>query len=106
MHDRAGTRPAAMLALDFKYAFRAVGRRRGFAAAAILTIALGVGANSAVFSLVYSVLARPLPFTAPERLVYISQTSPNLEPTQTSYLDFVDWRAGAASPQNQDKMSV
>ena len=56
---------------DMRYALRSFGKARAFTIAAVLTIALGIGANTAIFSVVHSVLFRALPFSAPERLVRI-----------------------------------
>ncbi len=62
------------LAADLRYALRALRRNRGFAAAAILTTALGIGATSAVFSVVNAVLIAPLPYPHPDRLVVFTGT--------------------------------
>src|SRR5205814_9080123 len=59
---------------DFKFAFRQLLKNPGFMAVAVLTLALGIGANTAIFSVVNGVLIRPLPFPASDRLVMI-QTS-------------------------------
>ncbi len=61
---------------DFKYARSVLRRERGFAAAAILALALGIGATTAVFSVVYGVLLRPLPYPEPDRLVRIYEEHP------------------------------
>ena len=57
---------------DLTYAFRQLGRNRGFAATVILTLALGIGATTAIFSLVDGILLRPLPFPQAENLVAIN----------------------------------
>src|SRR5262245_18973153 len=62
---------------DLRYAARTLAKQRGFAAAAILTLALGIGAATAVFSLVYGVLLKPLPFPEPEGLVSVRQHAPH-----------------------------
>ncbi|HVT94263.1 MAG TPA: ABC transporter permease [Bryobacteraceae bacterium] len=82
---------------DLHRAFRALRRRPAFAAAAILTIALGVGANTAVFRIIYPVLLQPLPFSQPDRLVQLWESTPALPQLQITIPDFEDWRKSAKS---------
>jgi predicted permease len=82
---------------DLRYALRALARSPGFTLAVVLTLALGIGANSAIFSVVYGVLLRPLPYAAPERLVNLYGRYPQFGRTSTSLPDFQDWRAGTHS---------
>ena len=65
----------------------------GFTAVAVITLALGVGANTAIFSVVWGVLLRPLPYPEPERLVFLSEWSEQAPNGPISYPDFLDWRA-------------
>ena len=74
-------------------AVRSLRQRPAFALAAILTIALGVGANTALFGVIYTVLIQPLPFRDPAKLVSIWETHPALPQLQVSAPDFRDWRA-------------
>ena len=62
---------------DVRYAARVFSKQRAFAAAAVLTLALGIGATTAIFSVVYGVLLKPLPFHEPERLVSLQQIAPH-----------------------------
>src|SRR5437016_3955776 len=87
----------AELSGDLRYALRTLRRHQAFAVAAILTIALGVGSNTAVFSVVRAVLLRPLPFRSAERLVMIWQTHPDIRLLQVTAQDFEEWRATSHS---------
>ena len=77
---------------DLRYAARTLLRRPGFAAVVVLTLALGIGANSAIFSVVNSVLLNPLPYANPERLVMVWGRYPDFGRVSTSLPDFRDWR--------------
>ncbi len=80
---------------DLGCILRTLRRNRAFTLAAVLTIALGVGANTAVFSVVRAVLLRPLPFRDPARLVMLWQTHPAIPQLQVTAPDFEEWRASA-----------
>ena len=64
---------------DLRYALRGLSRRPAFTFAAVLTLALGIGATTAIFSVVYSVLIKPLPYPNADELVRIRHTAPGLD---------------------------
>src|SRR6476469_837829 len=70
--------PMHTLKHDIAYALRSLARSPAYAAVTILTLALGIGANTAIFSVVNGVMLKPLPYPHPERLAFISSTCPNL----------------------------
>jgi putative ABC transport system permease protein len=77
---------------DLRYAFRTLRNSRGFTIVAILTLAIGVGANVAIFSFVDGILLKPLPYEQPERIVRVLEKPPQGERNGISTLNFLDWQ--------------
>src|SRR5579863_3640963 len=82
---------------DIRYAIRTLLQNRSFSVVAILALALGIGANTAMFSVVYTVLLKPLPYRAPDRLVWIALANKRFQTETVSGPDFLDWRAQSHS---------
>ncbi len=78
---------------DLRFAGRMLRKNPDFAAIAILTLALGIGVSTAIFSVVYGVLLRPLPYPAPGQLVTLQEKNSKLEPGPVSAADFYDWQS-------------
>jgi putative ABC transport system permease protein len=78
---------------DLRYAFRMLAKSPGFAAVAILTLALGIGANTAIFTVIDSILLRPLPYPQADRLVFLSESSEEIPDMSIAMANLDDWRA-------------
>ena len=86
---------------DLRYALRGLARNRGFTAVAVLTIGIGIGANTTVFSWMHALLLNPLPGAAqPDRVVAVESVAANGDPLTTSYLDYRDFRDHLTSFEN------
>jgi len=83
---------------DFRYAARSLRKSPGLTAAAILTLALGIGANTAIFTVLEGVVLAPLPYSNPDRLVVVALYNRTLKyATRLSYPDFLDWQRNSRS---------
>jgi len=91
--DARGVHVMETLFQDFRYALRTLRKSPGFALVALFTLALGIGANTAIFSVVYGVLLRPLPYRDPSRLMVLNETTPRVGTVSVSYPNFLDWKA-------------
>jgi predicted permease len=78
---------------DLRYGIRTLTRAPGFAIVGILTLALGIGAATAVFSVVNGVLLRPLPYPQPDRIVRLFEVNKDNHPTAVAHTNFVDWES-------------
>jgi putative ABC transport system permease protein len=98
----------ATLWQDLRFAIRMLVKNPGFAVVAILTLALGIGADTAIFSVINSVLLRPLPYSQADRLVYLGETSQQIPEMSIAMANFDDWRGqnsvfeNMAAYQNND----
>src|SRR5262245_32964673 len=82
---------------DLRYGARMLSKNPGFTLIAVITLALGIGANTAIFSVVHPLLLRPLPFHEPERLVLLSDKGRAGVRMSVSYPNYSDWRERAKS---------
>jgi len=78
---------------DVRYAARSLAKAPTFTAVVLVTLALGIGASTAIFSLVNGILLRPLPYPEADRLVYLNEIRPDGSQMSVSWPNFVDWRA-------------
>jgi len=83
--------------VDVSFGIRALWKHPGFAIVAILTLALGIGANTAIFSVVEGVVLAALPYPHPDRLVMVLESRPSVKQISISYPDFQDWQHGSRS---------
>src|SRR4051812_37918061 len=83
------------LSQDLKYGLRSLRKAPGFTAVAVLALALGIGANTVLFSVISFSLLRPVPFPDPDRLVIVNQTATTFANSSCSWLNYLDWKAQA-----------
>jgi putative ABC transport system permease protein len=93
IHQMNGFRWLDSVGQDVRYALRGLRRSPGFTVVAVLTLALGIGATTSIFSVVYGVLLGPLPYRDASRLIVLNETTPRVGTVSVSYADFLDWRA-------------
>ena len=84
----------SVLVQDLRYAVRTLGNSPGFAAVAVVTLALGIGANTAIFSFVDGILLRPLPYPEADRIVRVMEKPPGFPRNGISTLNYLDWQRG------------
>jgi predicted permease len=82
---------------DLRYGLRMLASNAGFAVVAVLTLTLGIGANTAIFSVINGVLLQPLPYQEPGRLLVMSEKTPDFDSMSISYPNFVDWQRESRS---------
>src|SRR4029077_8081158 len=78
---------------DIRYGVRSLRKAPAFAAVAALALALGIGANTVLFSVISFSLLRPLPYPEPDRIVVFNETAPNFPESSVAWLNYLDWKS-------------
>src|SRR5205085_1872863 len=90
--DARGVRLVYDLGTDLRYGLRVLRRSPAFTAIAVLTLALGIGANTAMYAIIDDVLLHPIPYDHPDQLVRLHASKPSFERGSISYPNFLDWQ--------------
>src|SRR5262249_54076790 len=91
-HSSCQTYYSSVMLNDLRFSFRSLKNTPGFTLVAFLTLSLGIGATTAIFSVVNAVLFKPLPYSNPDRLVMVRETKPEVPEAQVSPSIFLAWR--------------
>src|SRR5205807_5867562 len=104
-HSGYGRERASMgtLIQDLRFGLRMLCKSPGFTAVAVLTLALGIGANTAMFSVMQGVVLAPLQYVSSDRLVMVWENNPRFPRTWVSYPNFRDWQRSARSFQRSEE---
>lgn len=94
-----------IFAQDLRFSLRTLGRSPGFTTVAVLTLALGIGANTAMFSVVQGVILAPLPYPQANRLVFLWQNRPGIAQLDPSYPNFEDWQRSSQSFEHMSALA-
>jgi predicted permease len=106
VHEVWGTAWFERLLQDVHYARRQIAKSPGFASVCLVTLALGIGANTAMFSVMQGVILAPLPFEHADRLVFLWENRPGVPQLDVSYPNFEDWRRNSRSFESMTALTI